>query len=85
MKLSEELAERVIDGMGEEEKKDLILKLGDYLITSLGREDRKELMFRMIPSIVEKMLDGLDPQEKAALVRQLMPGMMDLLMGPPKR
>jgi hypothetical protein len=85
MKLSEELAEKMIDGIKVEDRKNLVLKLGDYLISSLGPEDRMDLMVRLFPSMLEKVLDGLDPQEKAALVRQLMPSVMDLLMGPSNR
>jgi Mg/Co/Ni transporter MgtE len=85
MSLSEQLAERMIDGMDGDEKKDLIIKLGDHLVSSLGPEDRKDLMVRMFPNMVEKVLEGMDPEEKAALVRKVMPDVMGLLMGPSER
>ena len=84
MKLSEELAEKMIEGMEGRRRKNLVLKLGDHLISSLGPEDRKDLMVRMIPSMMEKVLEGLGPQEKAALVRQLMPGDGGPAHGPPR-
>lgn len=85
MKLSEQIAERMLDGMDVEEKKQLVIKLSDHLVSSLGPDDRKDLVVKLMPVVMERMFEGMDPQEKKALVRSLMPSVMDAFMGPSSR
>lgn len=76
MKIVEDLVERTLSGMSDEDRHELILSVVERMIGQMTAGERLNLM----QHVVDRFLDGLPQEERRTVVRELVPRLMAQLL-----
>ena len=64
---------RMIRSMSPRERYDFIGMAIKEILSSMSPDEKRELMVRLIPEMSKSMLDGMTPEDRKMVVRELAP------------
>lgn len=76
MPLIERFARGVVETLGKDDFRRIMNDTLDHMLRVMSRRERMEFISDMVNNAVARMLTGMSTEEKAALLKEMLPGVL---------